>query len=425
VEEHPVRLIISDDLERRRLTVFFRLLLVIPHLIWLLLWGIAAFFAAIANWFATLFTGTPPAELHAFLARYVRYVTHVYAYLYLAANPYPSFEGRPGYPVDVTIEQPRRQNRWTVAFRLILALPSFLLAAALVGSTNFGYGQSGSKGGSSFAFSSGGLVRTVAVLAWFAILARGTISRGLRDCSAYGIAYGAQLWAYLFLLTDRYPDSDPLRALPELPARRDPIDVQAGGELRRSRLTVFFRALLALPHLVWLTLWGLIVLLAAIVSWFATLFAGRTPPALHNFIARFVRYQVHVYAFLYLIGNPFPGFTGAPASYPVEASIAAPRTQNRWKVGFRVILAIPALLVGGAYGALLTIAAVLGWFAALVTGRMPRGLRNAGGLAVRYHAQTSAYFLLLTDSYPYSGPFTAPAAEETAAAQLDPFAASG
>jgi hypothetical protein len=35
---------------------------------------------------------------------------------------------------------------------------------------------------------------------------------------------------------------------------------------------------------------------------------------------------------------------------------------------------------------------------------MPRGLRNAGALALRYQAQAGGYLLLLTDSYPYSGP---------------------
>ena len=42
----PIRLPVSDDLQRSRLTTFFRLLLGIPHLVWLLLWGIVAFFAA-------------------------------------------------------------------------------------------------------------------------------------------------------------------------------------------------------------------------------------------------------------------------------------------------------------------------------------------------------------------------------------------
>ena len=42
ITQHPIGLIVTDDLRRSRLTVFFRLLLVIPHLIWLTLWGIVA-----------------------------------------------------------------------------------------------------------------------------------------------------------------------------------------------------------------------------------------------------------------------------------------------------------------------------------------------------------------------------------------------
>jgi len=50
------------------------------------------------------------------------------------------------------------------------------------------------------------------------------------------------------------------------------------------------------------------------------------------------------------------------------------------------------------------LAAMLGWFSSLARGRMPLGLRNAGALALRYQAQTHGYLLLLSDSYPYSGP---------------------
>ena len=39
---HPIQVVVTDDLRRSRLTVFFRGLLVIPHLIVLILWSIAA-----------------------------------------------------------------------------------------------------------------------------------------------------------------------------------------------------------------------------------------------------------------------------------------------------------------------------------------------------------------------------------------------
>lgn len=183
-----------------------------------------------------------------------------------------------------------------------------------------------------------------------------------------------------------------------------PVRLIVTDDLRRSRLTVFFRLLLALPHLIWLWLWGIAVFFAVIANWVATLIAGVSPQALHRFLAAYVRYRNHVYAYLFLIANPFPGFAGRTGSYPIEPVIEGPRAQNRWKVFFRLFLALPAVLIGSAYGGLLLVVALLGWFAALATGRMPPGLRNAGALALRYSAQLEGYGLLLTDAYPYSGP---------------------
>jgi hypothetical protein len=398
--QHPVRLLLSDDLERDRLTVFFRFLLAIPHLLWLGLWGIAALLAAVANWIATLAAGQSPSSLHRFLAAYVKYATQFYGYYHLAANPYPTFKGQDGYPVDLLIAAPARQNRASVAFRGLLLIPALLLFAVLAGTP---IGGTRSKSNANLSVNLG-LLHSLAFLGWFASMARARMPRGLRDGVAYSIAYGAQFWAYALLLTDRYPDSDPLAAVPDLPVREDPIRLELAGDLRRSRLTVFFRGLLTLPHLIWLTLWGMLVLLCAILNWFATLFAGRSPEALHRFLAAYLRYANHVYSFLYLIANPFPGFTGKPGSYPFEIAIAPRERQNRWKTGFRIVLAIPALILASAYGALANVVAVLGWFSSLARGRMPQGLRNAGALALRYQAQTHGYLLLLTDAYPYSGP---------------------
>lgn len=404
MSDHPIRLIVTDDLRRGRLTVFFRLLLAIPHYIWLSLWTVAVFFAAISNWLATLARGRSPAPLHRFLAAYVKYVTQLYAYLRLAAQPYPSFDGPDGYPIDLHIAPPASQSRWRTLLRLPLALPALLIGLALIGGGSVGSG--GSRSSFSLAFQGGGLLAAAAFLGWFASLVRARMPRGLRDVAAYGLCYGAQLWAYLLLLTDRYPNSDPLAALPEVPAREDPVVLRGVDDLRRSRLTVFFRLPLSSPHLLWLALWSVLVFLAVAISWIATLIRGRTPAMLHRFLAAYVRYAIGVYAFLFVVANPFPGFGGSPGAYPLDAVIVEPRRQNRWTVLFRMPLAIPALLIDGAYSGLSWLLAVLGWVSALVRGRMPRGMRNAGALALRYHAQTLGYLLLLSDSYPYSGPCT-------------------
>jgi uncharacterized protein DUF4389 len=395
VNDRPVHLILSDDMERSRLTVFFRLLLAIPHLIWLSLWGAVAAVAVIVNWFATLFAGKSPEGLHNFLAAYIRYAIHVGAYLFLAANPFPDFTGKPGYPVDVEIAPPQVQNRWKVGFRIVLAIPALLIAGTLtsVSARTFGGGYNS------------GLIAVAALLGWFVALAQARLPRGLRDAIAYGLSYSAQLDAYLFLLCDRYPNSDPQTALDDVPSRPDdPIRLDVSDDLVRSRLTVFFRLLLAIPHIIWLTLWAIVAYLVAVMNWFATLFRGRSPESLHSFLAAYIRYQTHVYAYVSLVGNPFPGFTGGLGSYPVEPAIDGPREQNRWKVGFRLFLAVPAVMLSSAYGGLLGVVAFLGWFASLANARLPLGMRNAGALALRYAAQANGYALLLTDRYPYSGP---------------------
>ncbi|HEX6680100.1 MAG TPA: DUF4389 domain-containing protein [Gaiellaceae bacterium] len=181
--QHPIRLVVTDDLQRNRLTVFFRLILAIPHVIWLLLWGIVATLAAIANWFATLVKGESPEGLHNFLATYLRYQTQVYAYILLIADPFPGFGGKPGYPVEIEVDPPQPQNRWTVGFRIFLAIPAFIIAGI------FGY-----------------LNRILALFSWFVALFLGRVPEGLRNVAAFALRFEQQTAGYTLLLTGRYPN---------------------------------------------------------------------------------------------------------------------------------------------------------------------------------------------------------------------------
>ena len=170
-------------------------------------------------------------------------------------------------------------------------------------------------------------------------------------------------------------------------------------DLSRSRLTVFFRLLLAIPHFIWLALWGIAAWIAGVIAWLAALFATRVPGGLHEFLARYVRYQVHVYAYLSLAADPFPKFDGAEG-YPIDVKIAPPREQNRLTVFFRLLLAIPAIVISGVMNYLIEILAFFAWFVCLALGRMPEGMRNLLAFTIRYHAQTQAYYSLVTPQYP-------------------------
>ena len=179
-----------------------------------------------------------------------------------------------------------------------------------------------------------------------------------------------------------------------------PIRLIVNDDLQRTRLTVFFRLILAIPLFLWFTLWAVIATLALIVNWFATLAIGRSPDGLHGFLATFLRFTTHVRAYVLLIADPYPGFTGREGSYPIDLEIDPPEDQNRLTVFFRIILAIPALLLTNILSNLSQLLAVFSWFIALVMGRVPEGLRNFAALALRFETQTYAYVLLLTGKYP-------------------------
>src|SRR5207244_6001663 len=90
--------------------------------------------------------------------------------------------------------------------------------------------------------------------------------------------------------------------------------------------------------------------------------------------------------------------------YALDLEVEGPRRQNRWKTGFRLLLAIPALIVDAALSGSLLVAALLTWFYSLVKGAAPWGLRNLSAYALRYDAQTNAYLYLVTDVYPHASP---------------------
>jgi hypothetical protein len=418
---HPVRIVVTDDLVRSRLTVFFRLFLAIPHYIWAFLIGIVVALLVFVNWFVLLVKARTPDGIHGFVAGYIRYVTHLEAYFLIAANPYPSFyalDFKP-YPVDLEIDPPEPQNRWKTLFRLFLAIPAALIASALFWGAPRGGSYFSDDDGRGGAYFAGGLAFLVAFLVWWVGLVRARSPRGMRDLLVYSLGYSAQLSAYLFLLTDRYPFASPSafvsRPAPGEPAEAEvapaqhPVSMAVTDDLRRSRLLVFFRLLLVIPHLIWLLLWSIVAVVVAVLTWICALVTGQPPRPFHRFLSRFVRYANHVYAFLFLIGNPFPGFLGKPGSYPVDLELPARERQSRWVTGFRLVLALPALLIAGGLAGAMLVAAFLGWFVGLFLGRMPQGLRDLGAYALRYQGQANAYLYFVTERYPDSGPRPDPA----------------
>jgi Domain of unknown function (DUF4389) len=181
-----------------------------------------------------------------------------------------------------------------------------------------------------------------------------------------------------------------------------PVLVEFAGPARQHRGTVLLRAILAIPlvicyHFVRYAAW-----LVLATGWFAALFTGRLPGYAAEFLTWYQQWEIRMYAYLLLLTDKYPATGSQHTYYPVSVVIR-PGRLNRGAVLFRVILIIPAWLVGEllAYGLGLIMIFVT-WLMVVLLGRMPQPLYEAIAAIVRYWARIKAYWYLLTDVYPAS-----------------------
>jgi hypothetical protein len=88
---------------------------------------------------------------------------------------------------------------------------------------------------------------------------------------------------------------------------------------------------------------------------------------------------------------------------PVLVAFAGSAPQSRLTVAFRIILAIPQLIVLWLLGVAAGVITIIGWFGALFTGRLPVFAADFLTGYLRWLSRVYAYNYLLTDAYP---PFT-------------------
>jgi hypothetical protein len=182
-----------------------------------------------------------------------------------------------------------------------------------------------------------------------------------------------------------------------------PVHFEVEHQERYSRLSTFFRIFLAIPHLIWVALWGIATEFVVILAWFAILFTGRYPRGLFGFVSSFLSYSTRVGCYLFLLTDKFPPFTGGSPGdgYPVQVSVDWPERLSRLTTFFRLFLAIPAYLVLYVLQLLGRLLAFFAWFVVVFMGRLPKGLFEVMELPQRYQLRVTAYLGLVTDAYPW------------------------
>jgi hypothetical protein len=188
MSNYPVNIEV-DPLERvARWRPLFNWLLVIPLHVWLGILFLGAAVVTVFGWFAIVFTGRLPESFGNYLTGVIRYYLRETAYLYGLTDRYPGFSTPAGYvdPGDYQCyfyaARAERRNRATVAFRIILFIPQYIVLYLLT------------------------IVASIVLfLAWFAVLFTGRWPQGLRNFTIGYLRWSLRAAAYILLVTDQYP----------------------------------------------------------------------------------------------------------------------------------------------------------------------------------------------------------------------------
>jgi hypothetical protein len=209
------------------------------------------------------------------------------------------------------------------------------------------------------------------------------------------------------------------------PGAPHPVGVDVTPALHeRDRLTTAFRIILAIPHLIlvggpiaitmsWFwgsgdSTWdwgasggvlGLVVAVVAVIGWFAILLTGRYPTGLRNLAVLYLSWRVRAVSYMALLRDEYPPF--GDGDYPIGLTLAPePKQRDRLTVAFRLLLAIPHIIIVWCLGLAWAVSTMIAWFAILLTGSYPQPLYDFGVGVLRWNTRVEGYMLLLHDDYP-------------------------
>ena len=202
----------------------------------------------------------------------------------------------PSYPVRFDIDYPDRQlNRLTTAFRLIVAIPIFIVLGAVSG----GSYQSTTGHVTTYTAATGGLLFLAPLLM---IVFRQKYPRWWFDWNLNLVRFSNRVSAYVALLDDHYPSTDEEQAVH--------IDFPYPDAQQLNRWLPLVKWFLAIPHYIVLFFLFIGAFVAVILAWFAILFTGRYPRTLFDYVVGVGRWGTRVvaYAFL-LVTDQYPPFS--------------------------------------------------------------------------------------------------------------------
>ncbi len=172
--------------------------------------------------------------------------------------------------------------------------------------------------------------------------------------------------------------------------------------LDRNRLTVFFRYFMVLPHFVTLMIYGIGFSLSLLATWVMMVFTGKYPPGLYAFNTKVLQYQARLNSYMYLQVDQYPpfGLDDYP-DYPTQLRIGpAQESYSRVKALFRIILAIPVMVIAYVMQLIVGVMDIIVWIMAVITGKTSESLHGPLNMGLSYYARAATYIALVTEDWP-------------------------
>jgi hypothetical protein len=208
------------------------------------------------------------------------------------------------------------------------------------------------------------------------------------------------------------PTTPPAAAAPSPAPYPVQFDVEYAGD-GRNRVTVLFRIILVIPALILLGLfqqgvssssWSVALSGAGFLflpTLLLLLFRHRYPRWWFDFNVNLLALFQRVTAYLYLLRDEYPSTEDRQA---VDLQIPYPDAKTELSRGLPLVkwlLAIPHVIILAILAIVTFFAILIGWFAILFTGRLPRSIHDFLVGYMRWSARVYCYAILLTtDRYP-------------------------
>jgi hypothetical protein len=180
-----------------------------------------------------------------------------------------------------------------------------------------------------------------------------------------------------------------------------PVQVEAEQQAEYSRFLPLIKWLLLLPHYVALFFLGIGAMVVAFIAFFATLFTGRYPRGMWDYMVGVQRWSLRILAYHQLITDKYPPFTlEEQPDDTVRLRAEYPETVERWRPLLTWLLVIPYAIVAYLILIVANICSIIAFFTILFTKKIPEGVFDVIRIAYVWQIRAGFYMYWMSTEYP-------------------------